>query len=139
MTETPKKKTAPKKAAVRKPTSPKNSDAQPKAKAQASSFLPFDLPKVDLPKFDLPKFDLPKIQMPKFDLPKVDLPKVNLSKLDLSKVDLPKVDVPTQVTEVAERGRDLVTDSVKTARSAAGSVRKNVSETVVLVREVVGV
>lgn len=129
MTETPKKKTAPKKAAVRKPTSPKNSDAQPKAKAQASSFLPFDLPKVDLPKFDLPKVDLPRFELPKFDLPKVQMPKL----------DLPKVDVPTQVTEVAERGRDLVTDSVKTARSAAGSVRKNVSETVVLVREVVGV
>lgn len=134
MTETPKKKTAPKKAAVRKPTSPKNSDAQPKAKAQASSFLPFDLPKVDLPKFDLPKFDLPKVDLPRFELPKFDLPKVQMPKLDL-----PKVDVPTQVTEVAERGRDLVTDSVKTARSAAGSVRKNVSETVVLVREVVGV
>jgi hypothetical protein len=36
-------------------------------------------------------------------------------------------------------GRDFVTDSVKSARSAAGSVRKNVAETVVLVREAVGV
>lgn len=116
MTETPKKKTAAKKA-----TSAKDQTK--------SSFLPFDLPKVDLPTIELPKFDLPKLDVPKFDLKRVDLPKV----------DLPKVEVPSQITDIAERGREFVTDSVKSARSAAGSVRKNVSETVVLVREAVGV
>jgi hypothetical protein len=108
MTETPKKKTAAKKA----------TKASVKSET-ASSSLPFDLPKFELPKFELPNFDLPK--------------------LDFPKLDLPKVEVPTQVSEAAERGRDFVTDSVKSARSAAGSVRKNVAETVVLVREAVGV
>lgn len=124
MTETPKKKTAAKK------TTKASVETETKEAVQqkSSSFLPFDLP-FDLPKVDLPKFELPKIDVPKFDLPKVDLPKV----------ELPKVDVPTQVTEAAERGREFVTGSVKSARSAAGSVRKNVAETVVLVREAVGV
>ncbi len=103
MTETPKKKTAAKKA----------TKASVKSET-ASSSLPFDLPKFELPKFDLPKLDFPKL-------------------------DLPKVEVPTQVSDAAERGRDFVTDSVKSARNAAGSVRKNVAETVVLVREAVGV
>ena len=125
MTETPKKKTAAKKA-TKTTVQP---EAKETAKQRSSSFLPFDLPKFDLPKIDVPKFDLPKIDVPKFDLPKVELPKV----------EIPKIDVPAQVTEVAERGRGFVTDSVKSARSAAGSVRKNVSETVVLVREAVGV
>ena len=129
MTETTKKKTAAKKATTRTTTTTKESPAEPSAKAGTSSFLPFEFPKVELPKFDLPKFERPKFDLPKFDLPKVQFPKV----------ELPKVDVPIHVTEVAGRGRDLVTDSVKTARNAAGSVRKNVSETVVLVREVVGV
>ena len=120
MTETPKKKTAAKKATK---TSVKP-EAKEGAKQRSSSFLPFDLPKFDLLKIDVPKFDLPK-----FEIPKVEIPKV----------DLPKMDVPAQVTEVAERGRGFVIDSVKSARSAAGSVRKNVSETVVLVREAVGV
>lgn len=120
MTETPKKKTATKKTTSQKSTTTKKPAAQASEKGKTSpSFLPFELPKFELPKFDVPKFELPK-----FDVPKLDLP---------------KVDVPAQVTEVAERGRDFVTDSVKTARKAAGSVRKNVSETVVLVREVVGV
>ena len=108
MTETPKKKTAAKKATSTKAPKPTTKPEAKETVKQTSSFLPFDLP------FDLPKFDLPK-------------------------VDLPKVEVPTQVTEVAERGREFVTDSVKSARSAAGSVRKNVAETVVLVREAVGV
>ncbi len=120
MTETPKKKTAAKKATK---TSVKP-EATESTKQRSSSFLPFDLPKLDLPKIDVPKFELPKLDLPKFELPKVELP---------------KMDVPAQVTEVAERGRGFVSDSVKSARSAAGSVRKNVSETVVLVREAVGV
>lgn len=125
MTETPKKKTATKKATSQKSTTTKKPAAQASEKGKTSpSFLAFELPK-----FELPKFDVPKLELPKFELPKLDVPKL----------DLPKVDVPAQVTEVAERGRDFVTDSVKTARKAAGSVRKNVSETVVLVREVVGV
>lgn len=115
MTETPKKKTAAKKA-TKTTVKP---EAKETSKQRSSSFLPFDLP----------KFDLPKIEVPKFDVPKFDLPKV----------ELPKIDVPAQVTEVAERGRGFVADSVKSARTAAGSVRKNVSETVVLVREAVGV
>lgn len=125
MTETPKKKTAAKKATK---TSVKP-EAKETAKQRSSSFLPFDLPRFDLPKIDVPKFDLPKFDLPKFEIPKVEIPKV----------EIPKMDVPAQVTEVAERGRGFVTDSVKSARSAAGSVRKNVSETVVLVREAVGV
>ena len=120
MTETPKKKTAAKKA-TKTTVKP---EAKETSKQRSSSFLPFDLPKFDLPKIEAPKFDVPK-----FDLPKVELPKV----------ELPKIDVPAQVTEVAERGRGFVADSVKSARTAAGSVRKNVSETVVLVREAVGV
>ena len=125
MSETPKKKTAPKKAT----TTSVKPEAKETAKPRSSSFLPFDLPKLDLPKIDVPKIDVPKFELPKFELPKFDIPKV----------ELPKMDVPAQVTEVAERGRGFVTDSVKSARSAAGSVRKNVSETVVLVREAVGV
>ena len=115
MTETPKKKTAAKKT-TKTTVKP---EAKETSKQRSSSFLPFDLP----------KFDLPKIEVPKFDVPKFELPKV----------ELPKIDVPAQVTEVAERGRGFVADSVKSARTAAGSVRKNVSETVVLVREAVGV
>ena len=120
MSETPKKKTAPKKAT----TTSVKPEAKETAKPRSSSFLPFDLPKLDLPKIDVPKIDVPKFELPKFDLPKVEIP---------------KFDVPAQMSEVAERGRGFVTDSVKSARSAAGSVRKNVSETVVLVREAVGV
>ncbi len=122
MTETPKKKTAAKKSSASNKVDAKK--AASGTKAENSSFLPFDLPKVELPKFDIPKFDIPK-----FDLPKIDLPKI----------DLPKIELPTSATEAASRGRDFVTDSVKSARTAAGSVRKNVSETVVLVREAVGV
>ena len=130
MTETPKKKTAAKKA-TKTTVKP---EAKETSKQRSSSFLPFDLPKFDLPKIEVPKFDVPK-----FDLPKVELPKIELPKVELPKVELPKIDVPAQVTEVAERGRGFVADSVKSARTAAGSVRKNVSETVVLVREAVGV
>ena len=102
--------TTKKTTAKKKVATPQASPSNTSAKAgKSSSFLPFELPKLELPKFDVPK------------------------------VELPKLDVPSQVTDVAERGRDFLVDSVKSARNAATSVRKNVSETVVLVREAVGV
>jgi len=69
----------------------------------------------------------------------MDIPKVDLPKFELPKVDLPKVEIPASVSSVADRGREFVEDSVKAAHSRAESLRKNVSETVVLVREAVGV
>jgi hypothetical protein len=108
----------------------------PTATSTASKFsLPkFDIPKFDLPKVDVPNFDIPKVALPSFDLPKVDLPK-----FDVPKFDLPKVTVPEQVTSLADRGANFVQDSVKSAHETADSVRRNVSQTVVLVREVVGI
>jgi len=118
----------------------------PTATSTASKFsLPkFDIPKFDLPKVDVPNFDIPKVALPSFDLPKVDvpkfdLPKVDLPKFDVPKFDLPKVTVPEQVTSLADRGANFVQDSVKSAHETADSVRRNVSQTVVLVREVVGI
>ena len=69
-------------------------------------------------------FELPKIDVPKFELPKLDVPKVEL---------------PGSVTELTDRGRSLVQDSMKSAQDMAGSVRKNVSESVIIAREVVGI
>jgi len=43
------------------------------------------------------------------------------------------------VTDLADRGATFVQDSVKSAHETADSVRKNISQTVVLVREVVGI
>jgi hypothetical protein len=60
-------------------------------------------------------------------------------KIELPKVDLPTVAVPDQVSALADRGVTLVADSVKSAHQTAGSVRKNVTSTVVLVREAVGI
>jgi len=71
--------------------------------------LPFDVPKIDVPKFDVPKFDVSKVEL------------------------------PGSVTELTDRGRSLVQDSMKSAQDMAGSVRKNVSETVIIAREVVGI
>jgi len=82
-----------------------------------------------MPKFEVPKFELPNIDLPKFDIPAVELPKV----------DLPKVDVPEQVSALADRGVTFVQDSVKSAHQTADSVRKNITSTVVLVREAVGI
>jgi len=82
-----------------------------------------------MPKFPIPSFDLPKLDLPKLDLPKVDLPRI----------DLPKVPVPAQVSSLADRGATFVQDSVKSAHETAGSVRKNITTTVVLVREAVGI
>jgi hypothetical protein len=92
------------------------------------------LPKFEAPKFDVPKFELPNIELPKFDIPKVDIPAV-----ELPKVDLPKVEVPEQVSALADRGVTFVQDSVKSAHQTADSVRKNITTTVVLVREAVGI
>jgi len=58
---------------------------------------------------------------------------------DVPKIDVPKVELPGSVTELTDRGRSLVQDSMKSAQDMAGSVRKNVSETVIIAREVVGI
>jgi hypothetical protein len=74
-----------------------------------------------------------------FDVPKIDVPKLELPKFELPEFDVPKVELPGSVTELTDRGRSLVQDSMKSAQDMAGSVRKNVSETVIIAREVVGI
>lgn len=58
---------------------------------------------------------------------------------ELPKLDVPKFELPGSVTELTDRGRSLVQDSMKSAQDMAGSVRKNVSESVIIAREVVGI
>jgi hypothetical protein len=118
--------TTPKKVPVKRvPAKPKAKVETPKA-AKPEATKPagtkpdvwFTLPAVDrlgIPQVSVPK-DLTKIELPKFELPKVDLPKV-------SDVD---------VRAFAEQARDR-------AHATATDVRKNVSHTVTLLREVVGV
>ncbi len=77
--------------------------------------------------------------LPAFSIPKVDLPKIDVPNFDLPKVELPKVDVPDSVASIADRGSAFVQDSVRSAHQTADSVRKNISQTVVLVREAVGI
>lgn len=68
-----------------------------------------------------------------------ELPSITLPKVDIPKVEIPKVEIPESVSAIADRGTTFVHDSVKSAQQTAESVRKNVSQTVVLVREAVGI
>lgn len=81
------------------------------------------------------KVEAPKVTKPEvwFTLPAVDrlgIPQVNVPK-DLTKIELPKVP-EVDVRALAEQARVR-------AQATATDVRKNVSHTVTLLREVVGV
>ena len=89
------------------------------------SALPFDVPKVEIPKVEIPKVELPKL--PTFTLP------------SMPSIDFGSLEVPSSVTAASERSRAFVEDSMKAASQQAESLSKNVKETVVLVREAVGV
>ncbi len=54
-------------------------------------------------------------------------------------IDFGSLEVPSSVSAASERGRAFVEDSMKAASQQAESLTKNVKETVVLVREAVGV
>jgi len=81
-----------------------------KATATKTGAVWFTTPAVDA-------LRIPAVEVPKFDLPKMDVP-----------FDLPKVDVVSFATEAKDK-----------VQATAADVRKNVSHTVVLLREVVGV
>jgi hypothetical protein len=66
----------------------------------------------------MPKVEMPKLEMPKFEMPKVDM----------SRAKLPEVDV----VAMTNQAKDRVTVTAK-------SVRGNVSHTIDLIREAVGV
>jgi hypothetical protein len=82
------------------------------------------------------KVEAPKVTKPEvwFTIPAVD--RLGLSKVDVPKFELPKVDLPkvpdVDVRALAEQARDR-------AQATATDVRKNVSHTVTLFREAVGV
>jgi hypothetical protein len=100
--------------------------------------LPFDVPKVEIPKVEIPKVELPKVEIPKVELPK--LPSFTMPSMpSLPSIDLGSIEVPSSVSAASERGRAFVEDSMKAASQQAESLSKNVKETVVLVREAVGV
>ena len=86
------------------------------------------MPKVEIPKVEIPKVELPKL--PTFTMPSMP---------SLPSIDLGSIEVPSSVSAASERGRAFVEDSMKAASQQAESLSKNVKETVVLVREAVGV
>ena len=74
----------------------------------------------------LSAFELPKFEMPKFEMPKVTMPEVKVPDVKVPEVKMPDVSAMTT------QARDKVSGTVK-------SVRGNVSHTVDLIREAVGV
>ncbi len=112
-------------AASAKSTASKVASSAANAASSTVSALPFDVPKVEIPKVEIPKVELPKL--PTFTLP------------SMPSIDFGSLEVPSSVTAASERSRAFVEDSMKAASQQAESLSKNVKETVVLVREAVGV
>ena len=110
-------------AASAKSTASKVASSAANAASSTVSALPFDVPKVEIPKVELPK-------LPTFTMPSMP---------SLPSIDLGSIEVPSSVSAASERGRAFVEDSMKAASQQAESLSKNVKETVVLVREAVGV
>ena len=110
-------------AASAKSTASKVASSAANAASSTVSALPFDVPKVEIPKVELPK-------LPTFTLPSMP---------SLPSIDFGSLEVPSSVTAASERSRAFVEDSMKAASQQAESLSKNVKETVVLVREAVGV
>ena len=118
-------------AASAKSTASKVASSAANAASSTVSALPFDVPKVEIPKVEIPKVELPKL--PTFTLPSMP------SMPSLPSIDFGSLEVPSSVTAASERSRAFVEDSMKAASQQAESLSKNVKETVVLVREAVGV
>ena len=115
-------------AASAKSTASKVASSAANAASSTVSALPFDVPKVEIPKVEIPKVELPKL--PTFTLPSMP---------SMPSIDFGSLEVPSSVTAASERSRAFVEDSMKAASQQAESLSKNVKETVVLVREAVGV
>ena len=85
-----------------------------------------------------------RFSMP-FAIPTLDLSKVDLSKVDLSKVDLPRVDLSRfdprelDVQALASTAKDAAVSAKSKATAVSNDVRKNITHTVTLVREAVGI
>lgn len=75
------------------------------------------------------RFSLP-FAVPTFDLPKVDLSKVDLSKFDPRELD---------VHALASTAKDAAVSAKRKATAVSNDVRKNITHTVTLVREAVGI
>ena len=115
-------------AASAKSTASKVASSAANAASSTVSALPFDVPKVEIPKVEIPKVELPKL--PTFTMPSMP---------SLPSIDFGSIEVPSSVSAASERGRAFVEDSMKAASQQAESLSKSVKETVVLVREAVGV
>ena len=75
------------------------------------------------------RFSLP-FAVPTFDLPKVDLSKVDLSRFDPRELD---------VQALASTAKDAAVSAKSKATAVSNDVRKNITHTVTLVREAVGI
>ena len=79
------------------------------------------------------KFNFFGVELPKIELPKVDLPKVDFPKIDLSAVNMDGVGTAIDAVKSAAK------DGYATATEAASKVRNSAGQTVILVREAIGV
>jgi len=75
------------------------------------------------------RFSLP-FAVPTFDLPKVDLSKVDLSRFDPRELD---------VNALASTAKDAAVSAKSKATNVSIDVRKNITHTVTLLREAVGI